>query len=112
MEPLNPIREGYVTRIDETPAPARTKPFPALAADADDIPAEPPPAVLDALDRAARVLDELGRKNVTVALHGTDGSGALRVLLQHPGGPARELSHHQLLNLLDGDTSVAAAALA
>ena len=107
MEPLNPIREGTVTRMNEAPRPEGTKPFPAVHLGGHEIAATPPPEVLDALDRAARVMHELGRKNVTVALQGADGAGPLRVMLHHPGSPARELSHHALLNLLDGDTSLA-----
>ena len=105
MEPLNPIREGHVTRIDPAPGPKGTQPFPALDQGSHGVPPAPPPEVLDALDRAARVMNELGRKNVTVALEGA-GAGPMRVMLYHPGAPDRELSHRALLNLLDGDTSV------
>ena len=67
MEPLNPMGEGYVTRFDEkAPAPVGTKPFRALETDPFGVPSAPPLEVLDSLDRAARVLDELGRRNVTV----------------------------------------------
>ena len=109
MEPLNPIREGYVTRIDSAPGPKETIPFPGVDDGRQGIPATPPPEVLDALDRAARVMSELGRKNVTVALESAGGS-SLRVMLHHPGAPTRELSHRALLNLLDGDTGVAGRA--
>jgi hypothetical protein len=105
MEPLNPIREGYVTRIDNAPGPKDALSFPAIPEGVPEVPATPPPEVLDALDRAARVMSELGRKNVTVALESA-GAGSLRVMLHHPGSPSRELSHRALLNLLDGDTSV------
>jgi hypothetical protein len=107
MEPLHPIREGYVTRIDDVHGPKGAKPFPAIDDGPHGVPATPPPEVLDALDRAARVMTELGRKNVTVALESA-GAGPLRVMLHHPGAASRELSHHALLNLLDGDTSVVA----
>jgi hypothetical protein len=111
MEPLNPIREGYVTRFEEAPDPTRTQPCPALETDPYAMPSAPPPEVLDALDRAAQVLDELGRRNVSVWLDAAGGSSPLRVILLHRGGPVHELSHHALLNLLDGDTGVATAAL-
>jgi hypothetical protein len=62
--------------------------------------------VLDALDRAARVMSELAEKNLTVALESA-GAGSLRVMLHRPGAASRELSHRALLNLLDGDTGVA-----
>jgi hypothetical protein len=106
MEPLNPIREGYVTRIDNAPGPKDAVTFPPIDEGISGIPSTPPPEVLDALDRAARVMSELGRKNVTVAFESA-GAGSLRVMLHHPGAPSRELSHRALLNLLDGDTSVA-----
>jgi hypothetical protein len=104
MEPLNPVREGYVTRINEAPETKSCKPF--LVPDPDDfgdIPVSPPAEVLDALDRAARVMAELGRKNVTIALE-TSAARPLRVQLHHPGTASADISPRALLNLLDGDT--------
>ncbi|HEY4347354.1 MAG TPA: hypothetical protein VGM80_07165 [Gaiellaceae bacterium] len=72
----------------------------------DDLPATPPADVLDALDRAARVLGELDRKNISLSLHHDDENHQVRVSVTHPGEPAgHELSATALLNLLDGDTS-------
>ncbi len=69
-------------------------------------PRRPPPEVLDALDRAARVLDELDRKHITLGLVHDPGSGQVRVTARHAGKyGSRELSGAGLLNLLDGDTS-------
>jgi hypothetical protein len=106
MEPLNPVREGYVTNIDKAPEPQGVKPFgvPSAATDTS-IPASPPPEVLDALDRAARVMKELDRKNVTVTLD-QDVTSGLRVLLRHPGAGVHDISHSALLNLLDGDLAL------
>ena len=107
MEPLNPVvREGYVTNIDKAPGPQGVTPFavPSAAFDSD-IPASPPPEVLDALDRAARVMQELDRKNVTVMLD-HDGESRLRVELHHPGAGVHDISHSALLNLLDGDLTL------
>jgi len=103
MEPLNPVREGYVTRINEAPEPKGEKLFAVPDTTFDDVPDSPPVEALDALDRAARVMAELGRKNVTVALETPGGATPLRVLLQHPGTASVEISHNALLNLLDGD---------
>jgi hypothetical protein len=108
MEPLTPVGEGQVTRIGKALSAKGSASFAAVdAAGETEIPATPPPEVLDALDRAARVMSELGRKNITVALEPTSGS-QIRVMLRHPGAPAgEEISQHSLLNLLDGDTSEA-----
>ena len=66
----------------------------------------PPPEVLDALDRAARVLGELDRDQVTLELLHEQGSGRVRVLVSHEGEyGSRELSGVGLLDLLDGDLS-------
>jgi hypothetical protein len=66
----------------------------------------PPPEVLDALDRAARVLGELDRDQVTLELLHDEGSGRVRVFLSHEGEyGSRELSRAGLLDLLDGDMS-------
>ena len=66
----------------------------------------PPPEVLDALDRAADVLGELDRNQVTLELLHVEGSGRVRVSVTHEGEyGSRELSAARLLNLLDGDTS-------
>ena len=109
MEPLNPMGEGYVTRFDEAPAPAGTTPFRVLETDGYGVPSAPPPEVLDSLDRAARVLNELGRRNDRLPRRAR-GSSPLRVHLLHAGGPVHELSHGALLNLLDGDMAVATPA--
>ena len=106
MEPLTPVGEGQVTRIDKAPSAKGSATFSAVdPASGTEITPTPPPEVLDALDRAARVMSELGRKNITVALEPSGGS-QIRVMLRHPGAPAgEEISQNSLLNLLDGDTS-------
>ena len=108
MEPLNPVGKGQVTRRGNAPAAWGTELFAAVGTSSKAAtPASPPPEVLDALDRAARVMSELGRKNVTVALEPTSGS-RIRVMLRHPGSPAgEEISQRSLLDLLDDDTSEA-----
>ena len=111
MEPLNPVREGYVTNIDKAPEPQGVKPFAVPSAASDtEIPALPPPEVLDALDRAARVMQELDRNNVAVTLDPVDihdgGGSRLRVSVHHPGAGVHDISHSTLLNLLDGDLTL------
>ncbi len=106
MEPLKPVVEGHVSRRGNAPA-ARGHELlgPVGASSNAATPASPPPDVLDALDRAARVMSELGRKNVTVALEHTTGS-RIRIMVRHPGAPAeQEISQRSLLSLLDDDTS-------
>jgi hypothetical protein len=67
---------------------------------------DPPPEVLDALDRAACVLGELDRDQVTLELLHDEGSGRVRVFVSLEGEyGSRELSRAGLLNLLDGDMS-------
>jgi hypothetical protein len=63
--------------------------------------------VLDALDRAARVLGELDRRHISLSLVHDVDEERVHVILEHAGGPARELSSTTLLNLLDGDTELA-----
>ena len=53
----------------------------------DGIPATPPAEVLDALDRAARVVNELGRKNVTLSLEHDALAGTVRVKVEQNGSP-------------------------
>jgi hypothetical protein len=66
----------------------------------------PPPEVLDALDRAARVLRALDRDQVTLELLIDEGSGLVCVSVSHEDEyGSRELSGAGLLNLLDGDLS-------
>jgi hypothetical protein len=64
----------------------------------------PPPEVLDALDRAARVLGELDRNQVTLDVLHDEGSGRIRVSVSQKGEYGScELSGADLLDLLDGD---------
>jgi hypothetical protein len=64
----------------------------------------PPAEVLDALDRAAGVLGELDRRQVTLSIHHDAENGEVRVTVQHPGiWDGHELTHTELLDLLDGD---------
>jgi hypothetical protein len=105
LERLSPVGDGQVTGRAEASAPQGSRGFSgAGTASGHELPATPPPEVLDALDRAAVVLDELDRKHVTIALLHEDGSDGVRASLAFPGGrSSRELSAAELLSLLDGD---------
>jgi hypothetical protein len=76
------------------------------------IPTAPPPEVLDALDRAAGVLDELERRAIELTLHHDEAARAVDVTVGRAGGDPRQLSHRALLNLLDGDPLYLEAAVA
>ena len=74
--------------------------------DGGQVTSTPPPDVLDALDRAADVLGELDRNQVTLELLHDEGSGRVRVFVSLEGEyGSHELSGAGLLNLLDGDMS-------
>jgi len=71
----------------------------------------PPAEVLEALDVAARVLDELAEHQVEISLAVDAGLGSdrprIHVELSGPGGDAAcEISQRRLLDLLEGDTGV------
>ncbi|HWE81992.1 MAG TPA: hypothetical protein VG265_10100 [Gaiellaceae bacterium] len=107
MDPLMPGGDAQVTSI--TTALSAAAATPALSAatpgNSDDFPVHPPAEVLDALDRAARVLGDLDRKNVSITLDHDTGSQQVRVTLHEANGPTRVLSGTSLLNLLDGALS-------
>ena len=106
MEPLNPVREGDVTRITEARESTGVKPFMLPDQSFDDVADAPPPEVLEALDRAGRVMAELGRRNVSVSLETSAENGSVRVLLHHRGTASAEISPRALLNLLDGESGL------
>ena len=70
------------------------------------VPGTPPAEVLDALDRAACVLEDLDREQVTLELLQDRSSARLRISVSHEGEyGSHELSGAALLRLLDGDTT-------
>ena len=72
-----------------------------------EVPETPPAEVLDALDAAAQVLDDLRQKQVNLSFS-TEGEGALkrvRVEVRDSSGQlVREIPPRHLLDLLAGDT--------
>ena len=73
---------------------------------ADQLPDLPPAEVLDALDTAARVLQELDRKHVSLRLDHDASTGEVRVHVKSGnGGTEHEILPQRLLNILAGDTA-------
>jgi hypothetical protein len=71
----------------------------------DQLPDLPPADVLDALDAAARVLDELDRKNVQFRVEHDASTNTIQVHVDGGDGREREIPAQRLLNILAGDTS-------
>ncbi len=103
-ESLSPIGDGQVTGGIKASSSRGSQPLSDDGPRAEHgLPATPPVEVLDALDRAARVLGELDRRNMTLELLLDEGSGQVRASLSHEGGcGSRELSASDVLNLLEG----------
>lgn len=70
-----------------------------LTAFAHQVPSTPPQEVLDELDAAARVLDELSSRAAELVLGVDAESGGLRIVLSDDEG-TRTLSPRQLFDLL------------
>jgi len=71
------------------------------------VPDSPPAEVLDALDAAARVLDDLRTKqvNLSFSVEGEGGLKRVRVEVRDASGAlVREIPPRHLLDLLAGDT--------
>jgi hypothetical protein len=86
LERLSPLGDGQVTGRIKASAPQSSQPFSTVGmASVHELPTTPPPDVLDALDRASRVLAELDRKNVTLGLHHDVDAGQVRVTVDHGG---------------------------
>ena len=86
------------------PAPA-AKLFAVSNPASDQLPDMPPAEVLDALDTAARVLNELDRKQISIRLEQDPVSKTVRAHVSSADGAEHELDSGALLNVLAGDTS-------
>lgn len=84
---------------------ASTKLFAVGSSAADQLPDMPPAEVLDALDTAARVLNELDRKQISIRLEQDPDSKTVRAHVASADGSEHELDTGALLNVLAGDTS-------
>jgi hypothetical protein len=71
----------------------------------DQLPDLPPAEVLDALDTAARVIDELDRKHVHFRIDHDTSTNQIRVHVGGDIGAEHEIAPQRLLNILSGDTS-------
>ena len=107
LERLSPFGDGHITGLAQAPQPKGAQPFDAAGpAEVSDFPATPPAEVLDALDRAARVVDELSRKDIALSFEHDAETSQVRVKVQHGSAATeQEISVHGLLNVLDGDTT-------
>jgi hypothetical protein len=77
----------------------------AVSHASDQLPDMPPAEVLDALDTAARVLNELDRKQISIRLEQDPASKTVRARVSNADGSEHELDSGALLNVLAGDTS-------
>jgi hypothetical protein len=102
LPPIEGNPSGLETRSVRASGPPKL--FVVGSPASDQLPDLPPAEVLDALDSAARVLDELDRKNVHVRLdHDTD-TNTIHVHVDGGNGE-HEIPAQRLLNILAGDTS-------
>lgn len=103
LPPIEGIPSGTAARsVRPTGAP---KLFVVDTPYADQLPDLPPAEVLDALDSAARVLDELDRKNVQLRVDHDTSSNTIRIHVDGGDGREREIPAQRLLNILAGDAS-------
>jgi hypothetical protein len=84
---------------------ASAKLFAVSTPASDQLPDMPPAEVLDALDTASRVLNELDRKQISIRLEQDPGSKTVRAHVTSADGSEHELDSAKLLNVLAGDTS-------
>jgi len=102
---VDPISTSTVRTVAAAPARAAASgAFPAIAEEAkvEDVPAAPPPEVLDALDRAARVLDELAAKQVSLRFKVTEDDEVRVEVRDGEGHVVRRIPAERVLELLDG----------
>lgn len=92
------------TQVDSARQAAPAKLF-AVTSTASQLPEMPPAEVLDALDTAARVLNELDRKQISIRLEQDPDSKTVRAHVASADGSEHELDTGALLNVLAGDTS-------
>jgi hypothetical protein len=103
LPPVEGTPSGLDTRSARPSGPPKL--FVVGAPAADQLPDLPPAAVLDALDTAARVLDELAHKNVRFRIEHDTSTNTIHVHADGGDGNAREIPAQRLLNILGGDIS-------
>jgi uncharacterized FlaG/YvyC family protein len=106
IEGVQGYNGGSQPRVDRTSgtAPVGTPRFADVAAAAvTEVPAHPPAEVLESLNKAARVLNELARNKVEMHIE-VDGSKRVRVQLRDAEGKVvREIPATKALDILAGD---------
>jgi hypothetical protein len=103
LPPIEGTPSGMDTRRVRPSGPPKL--FIVGADASDQLPDLPPAEVLDALDGAARVLDELDRKSVQFRIDHNTSTNTIHVHVDGGGGHEREIPAQRLLNILAGDTS-------
>jgi flagellar protein FlaG len=105
IEPTSGITRTGVTPVEpSTPARRRDPVAPTGRSPIEPIPANPPQDLLDDLDTAARVLDDLDEKNVDLKLAVDDKTGRVHVELRDADGQVlRRVPASQALDLLAGE---------
>ncbi|HZQ82082.1 MAG TPA: hypothetical protein VFB25_08910 [Gaiellaceae bacterium] len=102
---LPPV-QGTAAGSPLQPAPIAVPAQPAAAGSTPyDVPDLPPAEVLDALDTAGRVLNELDRKQVSISLEHDPRTNAITARVSSADGTKTQLSAGALLNVLSGDTA-------
>ena len=104
IERLSPFGDGPIGRATPAAGPEAVTPFTLDVPEQGAVPQLPPVEVLDALDRAARVIEHLDRKNIALSIEHDPQTNDVHVTMRHGGASAQhELSLRGLLNVLDGD---------
>ena len=102
VDPISTSTARAVTAAPVRTAAAGSFPVTAEEAKVDEVPAAPPPEVLDALDRAARVLDELAARQVTLRFKVTEDDRVRVEVRDGEGNVVRRIPATRVLELLDG----------
>ena len=105
VDGLSPIDGGAVPTGPQRVRAAEPAPrLDVASSDPYAVPAQPPAEVLDALETAARVMNELDRHSVSLRLELDRAANTIRAHADGPAGSV-QLSLARLLNVLSGDTA-------
>jgi hypothetical protein len=106
VDGLHPVEPGAASgRAVHPPLSSPPKLYLVDTAHTVELPSMPPVEVLDALDKAARVLHELDQRDVKLRIDHDETTNTVKAHVQEGGAPERELSLGRLLNVLAGDTA-------
>lgn len=105
LSPIDSSQAATATKVARQPGPPKLFAVGASPAE-DQLPDLPPAEVLDALDQAARVLNELDHKQINLRVSHDPKTNELHVHVRdEAGGAEQEIAPHKLLNVLAGDTT-------